>query len=96
MSTTSIIIKSQAERMRECIEIRKKMKDLGLDAMMKHHPQFALAMNAFVRGGIHGSGRIKLPELGRYLCYLFDARMHTESNVHLRVIHLPDRMQVDR
>ena len=74
--------KDMGERLREAIEIRGKMRDLGLEPVLP--PTFKQACDRFVRGGEGSSGTISLPDTNRRLVYKFVLRHGVPSEVSLR------------
>lgn len=74
--------KDMRERLRETLEIRGKMRDLGLEPVLP--PSFKEACDRFVRGGEGSSGTISLPDTNRRLVYKFVLRHGAPSEVTLK------------
>jgi hypothetical protein len=56
-------MKSVATRVKECVELRSKLQQLGIDGFPELQP-FVQAMNEYVRDGERRVGLIPLPVLG--------------------------------
>ena len=60
------------QRVKECINIRSKMNDLGisvLDSIKKYND----IMNEYIRTGKSTNGEIPIPEINRRLIYVFNS-----------------------
>lgn len=78
--------KSQSERLKECIELRKQINDLGLECLSDLDPLF-LIMNDFVRNGTSASGKIKMPSVHRIAEYTFTNNPQIVSSLVLKYVH---------
>lgn len=76
-------IKTVDQRVQECLQLRSKLKELGID---KHNDlrEYFEHMNAFVRDGTGYSANQTLPTLERKLEYTFSTQSHVESTAVLR------------
>lgn len=78
--------KTQEERVKECLNIRKQMRDMRLDILAEVEPLYAI-MNHFVKDGTSAEGKIHLPDFNRDLYYVFSCHAHIMSYMRLAVIH---------
>jgi hypothetical protein len=74
-------MKSQSERLDECVRIASQLRDLGV-YVETYEPYIKEPMRAFVRDGVSASQSIYVENLGRVLAYQFSNR--SESFVALR------------
>ena len=81
---TSSKKKSQHERVAECVNIRGQLAEHGLDAIGTISSTVIPKMNSFVRDGVHDSGRVFVPELGRHMEFCFTNNPGIVSYVVLR------------
>jgi len=77
-------MKTIAERLKDCIQLRSKLKQLGLDGYDELKP-FIENMNKYVRDGESSSGSIPMPSIERKCVYLLDSRSGKESTVLLKM-----------
>lgn len=75
--------KSQSERLKECIELRKQINHLGIDILPEIEALFPI-MNNFVRNGISASGKIPIPSIQRTAHYMFSNNAHIVSSITLK------------
>lgn len=63
-------MKSMQDRLKECIDIREKMTELGLPV-----PETLIqAMNDFVRDNRASSGKVLIPRANRYMEYVLSTK----------------------
>jgi hypothetical protein len=77
--------KSQEERLKECIELRKEINKLGLECLQEIEALFSI-MNDFIRNGTSASGKINIPSISRVAEYIFSNKPHIVSTVVLKYI----------
>lgn len=75
--------KTLGTRIKECIEIRGKMKKFGLDELEELAP-FVEAMNAYVKDGRRRTGIIQLERMNRCFEYFLEDVEGCESLVSLK------------
>jgi len=75
--------KSQTERLKECIELRKQINHLGIDILPEIEALFPI-MNDFIRNGISASGKIPIPSIQRTAYYIFSNTTHIVSSITLK------------
>ena len=75
--------KNVEERVKDCVVIRGKLRELGLEGTLNLGPLF-LEMNEFVRDGQTRSGAIPMPEIERVLVYELKSKVGRESYVVLK------------
>jgi len=83
MSTREI--KDTAERVKDCIELRSKLKYFGLDEYEELKP-YVDRMNAYVRTGEYSEGTIILPTIQRKFTYKLTADVGKECTIVLKKI----------
>ena len=82
--TQTQMTKTQEIRLKEVLEIYRKLKELGLsDEVCNDLKEFRRIANTFVKEGYSTQGKIPLPEIGRVLIYHFTMVPHLESSVNL-------------
>ena len=74
--------KDAGERLREILDIRMKMRELGLEPVIP--ASFKRACARFVRDGEGSSGTVSLPDTNRALVYKFVTRHGVSSEVTIR------------
>lgn len=78
------MIKSTEDRLKETIDLMKKLKDLGLTKMScPDLQQFLEACNRYVREGTSEKGRVKLTGTKRILNFTLIASDGVESHAFL-------------
>lgn len=92
MSSSSSKKKSQRERLTECVNIRGQLTEHGLDAIGSVTRTVIPKMNSYVRDGVHDSGRVFIPELGRHMEFLFTNNPGIASHVVLRAPPVVERL----
>jgi hypothetical protein len=75
--------KTLGTRIKECIEIRGKMKKFGLDELEELTP-FVEDMNVYVKDGRRRTGTIKVISIGRIFEYFLEDKEGCESVVSLK------------
>jgi hypothetical protein len=78
----TVDLKDSATRCRECVTIRKKMKELGFDTLSQSHVIYD-QMNTFIKGEQGLDGKLYIPEIEKHLVYKFVSRKGTDSTVTL-------------
>lgn len=79
-----MVAKGVAERVGECLAIRRKLRDVVGDEGVGDLARFNAEMNAFVKDGIGSSGSYLMPTFGRKIEYCFSMQAHVASTVVVR------------
>ena len=77
------LMKTQERRLQECLVIRKKLNELGLNDMPELD-ELKKIMKDYIHIGVSYSGKIKLETLPRVVEYILSNKEHIESKVILR------------
>ncbi|NDF13628.1 MAG: hypothetical protein EB060_12550, partial [Proteobacteria bacterium] len=76
-------MKSLSKRVQECIELRSKLQQLGIDGFEELQP-FVQAMNNYVRDGKRRGGLITMPSLdNRKFRYMLEDKEGVDSIVRI-------------
>ena len=78
----SMNTKTRDEKCTECVTMRKKMKELGLDTLQECQILYT-AMNRFIKTDQGESGSVQLPELDKILIYKLASRKGVESTIKI-------------
>jgi len=72
------------ERVKDCVELRSKLKYFGLDHYEELKP-YIERMNAYVRDGEESEGTIQLPSIQRKFIYTFVSASGKECTIVLKI-----------
>lgn len=77
------MIKELKDRIKECINIRSQINELGIDSLESMKEYYNI-MNSYIRNGEKVNGKISINEINRTLYYLFNDTSG-ECTVRLKV-----------
>lgn len=80
------MVKTQVERIKEVIEIKKQINNIGFPKEYEPLKEFDNHTNLYVKEGIAWSGKIKFPEYGRCLHVILTTKQHLYCNAILKVL----------
>ena len=78
-------MKELQERLKDCIQLRSKLKYFGLDGYDELKP-FIDNMNMYVRDGHSSEGSIVMPSIERKFVYCLTSRLGKECTILLKMI----------
>lgn len=74
--------KTCAEKCKECVTIRSKMRELGFDTLEESKSIYQ-SMNEFIKGDSSIEGKVFVSVLQKYITYNFTVRAQKDSTVTL-------------
>lgn len=75
--------KTHQDRLKETSEMKKKIEDLGLSDSYPAVKEFYQVLDQFLEDGVADSGKIRLREYKRDICYILTNRLGRESSLAL-------------
>ena len=78
--------KSKEERLKEILELRKKLHSLGLTEKVNGISELFKLMSNYVKDGIPITGKIKLLEAKRHVIYNFPRNIENKCTISLKII----------
>ena len=78
--------KSKEERLKEILELRKKLHSLGLTEKVNGISELFKLMSNYVKDGFPITGKIKLLEAKRYVIYNFPRNNGNKCTISLKII----------
>lgn len=75
--------KERKDRLKEITVMKEKIENLGLSDSYPSVKEFYQVIDQFVEDGIASSGKIRLREHNRDICYILTNRLHRESSLAL-------------
>tara|TARA_B100001093_G_C26305459_1_gene791245 strand:- start:140 stop:427 length:288 start_codon:yes stop_codon:yes gene_type:complete len=79
-----VILKSREDRVREIIEVIKKLRNLGLDNKFEGIKEFNKITREYIEDGESRQGKIKILGTKRILEYILPKRKNTEITINLK------------
>ena len=79
-----VVLKSREDRVKEIVEISKKLKNLGLDNKIEGIIEFNKITRDYILDGESRQGKIKLIGTKRVLEYILPRRKNTEISINLK------------
>jgi len=81
-----IVLKSREDRVKEIVEMTKKLRNLGLDNKLDEIKQFNNICRDYIDNGESIQGKIKIVQANRTLEYVLPRRKNNEIIVNLKYI----------
>ena len=79
-----ILLKTRADRIREIVEVTKKLRNLGLDKNYEGIIEFNKITREYIEDGESRQGKIKISGTKRILEYILPKRKNTEITINLK------------
>ena len=79
-----IVLKSREDRVKEIVEVFKKLRNLGIDNKFDGISEFNAICKEYIKGGESKQGKIKILGTKRILEYILPRRKNTEITVNLK------------
>jgi hypothetical protein len=78
-------MKTIQERLKDCVQLRSKLKYFGLDGYDELKP-FIEHMNMYIRDGHSSEGTIAMPSIDRKFVYCLASQVGKECTILLKMI----------
>lgn len=79
-----VVLKTKVDRIREIVEVTKKLRNLGLDKNYVGIAEFNKITREYIEDGESRQGKIKILGTKRILEYILPRRKNTEITINLK------------
>ena len=79
-----VVLKTKVDRIREIVEVTKKLRNLGLDKNYEGIIEFNKITREYIEDGESRQGKIKILGTKRILEYILPRRKNTEITINLK------------
>ena len=79
-----VVLKTKVDRIREIVEVTKKLRNLGLDQNYEGIIEFNKITREYIEDGESRQGKIKILGTKRILEYILPRRKNTEITIKLK------------